>query len=89
MDVVVVGTAYDNAEDVVGVGMFGRIDGAEVGEGLEDGVPIAVVFGLEVGPGDRVAAVHLGYYLWVILLMPILDLMQKSPFPLPAPFPKI
>ena len=67
MDVVVVGTADDHAEDVVGVGVLGRVDGAEVGEGLEDGVPIAVVFSFEVGPGDRVAVVHLGYYLWFIL----------------------
>ena len=85
MDVIVVGASDDHSEDVVGVGVLGRVDVVEVGEGLEDGVPVAVVFGFEVGPGGRVAVVHLGYYLWFmdnILLMPFIRLnaeITRSP----------
>ena len=92
MDVVVVGASDDHSEDVVGVGVLGRVDVVEVGEGLEDGVPVAVVFGFEVGPGGRVAVVHLGYYLWFmdnILLMPFIRLNAEITRSPPRHLPKI
>lgn len=51
MDVVVVGAADDDARDVLvdfwlGVG----VDLLEVREGLEDGLPIRVILGLDIGP---------------------------------------
>lgn len=50
MHVVVIGASDDDAVDV-GVGnVLGRVDAFEVREDLKDGLPLAVVAGLEVGP---------------------------------------
>ena len=51
MDVVVVGAADDDARNVLIYFLLGmRVDLFEVREGLEDGLPIRVIFCLDVGP---------------------------------------
>ena len=60
MDVVVVGAPDDNADGVVGLLVLAGVDVFEVREGLQNGLPVAVAFGLQVGPGVQVMVVH-GY----------------------------
>ena len=64
MDVVVVGAPDDDSDGVVVVWILRRVDVLEVGEGLQDGLPIAVVLSLEVVPGVEVGTVHC-YYLCI------------------------
>jgi len=60
VDIVVIGASDDDADGVVGLLVLAGVDVFEVREGLQDGLPVVVAFGLQVGPGVQVCVVH-GY----------------------------
>jgi len=58
VDVVVVGAPDDHSDRIFGGGVLGGVYVLQVGEGLEDALPVVVVFAFEVGPGGGIAVVH-------------------------------
>lgn len=51
MDIIVVGTAnHDSTDILVWFALLVCVDLLEMGEGLENGLPVVVVFSLLVGP---------------------------------------